>query len=312
MAAAAIWQHPRVSNGRPGPSPERRALRESILSSVLLGVGALAWGVAAQSRVLLFDGIFTVLGILLSGLSLLAATAAAAPPTRNFPFGKKAATPLAIGVQGAALLGTLLYAVVDAITVIRGGGADVAPGTVLAYGVVATVLSLLVTWRMGRLSSSELVEAERAQWRAGASLSAVIAIGGAIALALDGGPWREAVAYADPVLVLVACALIAPVPFRLLRTAGLELLEGAAPAAVQAAVADVVRRVRAAHALPEPAVAITKLGSRLYLEVVFVVDDTWTVSDEDAVRHAIIDDLTPLGYDVWANVELTTDAHLAE
>lgn len=301
-----------MSSGRPGRSPEKRALRESIASSAVLGAVALAWGVAAQSRVLLFDGIFTVLGILLSGLSLLAATAAAAPPSRNFPFGKKAATPLAIGVQGAALLGTLLYAVVDAITVIRGGGADVAPGTVLAYGILTTALSLLVIWRMGRLSSSELVQAEQAQWKAGASLSAVIAAGGAIALVLDGGRWDSAVAYADPVLVLVACALIAPVPLRLLRSAGLELLEGAAPADVQAAVADVVARARAAHTLPEPAVAITKLGNRLYLEVVFVVDDTWAVSDEDAVRHAIIDELRPLGYDIWANVELTTDVHLAE
>ena len=301
-----------MSDGRPGRSPEQRALRESIISSALLGTVALAWGVAAESRVLLFDGLYTVLGILLSGLSLLAAAAAGAAPTRSFPFGKKAATPLAIGVQGAALLGTLLYAAVDAVAVIRGGGAQVAPGTVLVYGVVTTVLSLLVTWRMGRLSGSELVHAERAQWRAGALLSAVIAAGGGIALLLDGGRWDEAVAYTDPVLVLLACALIAPVPFRLLRAAGLELLEGAAPAEVQTAVMEAVTQVRAAHALPEPSVAVTKLGTRLYLEVVFLVDDTWAVSDEDAVRHAIIDDLAPLGYDIWANVELTTDVHLAQ
>jgi predicted Co/Zn/Cd cation transporter (cation efflux family) len=164
---------------------------------------------------------------------------------------------------------------------------------------------------MGRLSSSELVHAERAQWRAGALLSAVIAAGGGIALLLDGGAWDEAVAYADPVLVLIACALIAPVPFRLLRAAGLELLEGAAPAEVQIAVMEAVTQVRAVHALPESYVAVTKLGNRLYLEVVFLVDDTWAVSDEDAVRHSIIGDLEPLGYDIWANVELTTDVHLA-
>jgi cation diffusion facilitator family transporter len=300
------------TGGRPGPSPEQRALRESIISSALLGTVALVWGVLAESRVLLFDGIYTVLGLLLSGLSLLAAAASAAPPTRNFPFGKKAATPLAVGVQGAALLGTLLYAVADAVTVIRGGGTDVAPGTVLAYGGLSAAVALLVTWRMGRLSDSELVQAERAQWKAGASLSAVIAVGGAITLLLDGSGWDGAVVYADPVLVLIACVLVAPVPFRLLRAAGLELLEGAAPPEVQAAVDEAVRQVRAAHALPEPFVAVTKLGGRLYLEVVFVVDDTWKVSDEDAVRHAIIDDLRPLGYDIWANVELTTDAHLAE
>ncbi|WP_107765516.1 hypothetical protein [Nocardioides terrigena] len=58
--------------------------------------------------------------------------------------------------------------------------------------------------------------------------------------------------------------------------------------------------------------AATKLGDRLCLEVVFVVGEGWAVSEEDAVRHAIIDRLEPLGYDVWANVELTTDAGLVE
>lgn len=291
---------------------EQRALRESILASAILGAVALTWGVAAESRVVLFDGIYTVIGILLSGLSLLAAAAAGAAPTRRFPFGKKAATPLAVGVQGAALLGTLLYAVLDAVTVIRGGGADVAPGAVLAYGVLTTVLSFLVIARMGRLSGSELVQAEQAQWQAGASLSAVIAAGSAIALLLQGGRWDEVVVYADPVLVLVACFLIAPLPFRLLRAAGLELLEAAPPPAVQDEVAGAVAEVRASFGLPDPYVAATKLGGRLYLEVVFVVDDSWSVSDEDAVRHGIIDRLAPLGYDVWANVELTTDVGLAE
>src|SRR4051812_19844682 len=127
-------------------TPEQRALRESIASAAVLGAVALVWGVLAESRVLLFDGIYLVLGILLSGLSLLATVAADAAPTRTFPFGKQAATPLAIGVQGAALLGSLLYAVADAVAVIRGGGADVAPGTVLAYGIVSALLSVVVSW----------------------------------------------------------------------------------------------------------------------------------------------------------------------
>lgn len=287
-------------------------MRESIASSAVLGALAVFWGVVAESRVLLFDGIYIVLGILLSGLSLLAAAAAKAAPTRRFPFGKKAATPLAIGVQGAALFGTLLFAAADAVIVIREGGADTAPGVVLAYGLVSAVASALVVWRMSRLSASELVTAERAQWNAGATLSAIIALGGAIALWLDGTSWDGAVAYADPVLVLIGCALIAPVPFRLLRAAGLELLEAAPPPAVQAEVATAITHAREQFELPEPHVAATKLGGRLYLEVIFVVAGSWQVSDEDAVRHAIIDRLALLNYDVWANVELTTDVDLAK
>ncbi len=205
----------------------------------------------------------------------------------------------------------MLYAAVDAVTVIRGGGTPVAPETVLAYGVLSALVSLLVAWRLSRLSDSELVAAEVAQWKAGVSLSAVIAVGGAITLWLDGGAWQDAAVYADPVLVLVACALIVPVPFRLLRSAGLELLEGAPPPAVQAEIAAAIGQVRARFGLPEPFVAATKLGARLYLEVVFVVDLGWQVAEEDAVRRAILDRLEPLRYDIWANVELTTDEDLA-
>ncbi len=200
----------------------------------------------------------------------------------------------------------------DAVLVIRGGGVQVAPGAVLLYGVISMVASLVVTWRMRRTSDSDLVAAEAAQWKAGAWLSAVIGTGGLVALVLDGTSWDGAVPFADPVLVLIACLVITPVPFRMLRDAGLELLEAAPSPTVQHEISASVRDAQEAFGLPDPHVAATKLGDRLYLEVVFVVGEGWAVSEEDAVRHAIIDRLEPLGYDVWANVELTTDAGLVE
>jgi hypothetical protein len=48
----------------------------------------------------------------------------------------QAATPLAVSVPGAATLGTLLYASMDAVMLIRAGGDDALPTVVLAYGAV--------------------------------------------------------------------------------------------------------------------------------------------------------------------------------
>jgi predicted Co/Zn/Cd cation transporter (cation efflux family) len=60
-------------------------------------------------------------------------------------------------------------------------------------------------------------------------------------------------------------------------------------------------------------VRATKLGRRLYVEVDFVVaEHHWDVDDEDRVRRAVTDALEALPFDVWANVELTTDRELAE
>lgn len=194
----------------------------------------------------------------------------------------------------------------------RGGGADVALGSVLADGMSSASASLLVTWGLPRIANTDLIAAEVAQWKAGALLSAVIGVGGAIALLLAGTSWAAGMAYADPVLVLLACVLIAPVAIRMLHTAGRELLEAAPPPLVQAAIAQAVTRTCQDFELPEPSVATSKLGNRLYLEVIFLVDAGWQVSDEDEIRHSIIDRLAPLEYDLWANVELTTDESLAE
>lgn len=290
---------------------ERRALHESIAGAAVLGTLAVVWGIAAQSRVLLFDGAFILLGIVLSALSLMASRAAADVPSARFPFGKAAVTPLAIAVQGVALLGTLLYAAVDAVAVITAGGADVEPGTVLAYGLITMTCSYAIArWLTLRAPSSELVAAEVAQWRAGALLSLVFAAGGGLALAL--ASVGDLVRYVDPVLVLVACLVLLPIPLRLLRAAGLELLEAEPPAEVRTVLADAVASVRDEFGLDEPFVRSTKLGSRLYVEVDFVVPEgAWDVTGEDRVRRALIGRLEPLGYDLWANVELTADPELA-
>lgn len=85
---------------------EGRALRLSVYASLVIGVVGLVWGLIADSRIVLFDGVFTVLGTALSGLSLLASWAAGLRPDERYPFGREAVIPVAIVVQGAALTGT--------------------------------------------------------------------------------------------------------------------------------------------------------------------------------------------------------------
>jgi predicted Co/Zn/Cd cation transporter (cation efflux family) len=119
--------------------------------------------------------------------------------------------------------------------------------------------------------------------------------------------------YVDPALVLLACAILLPTPLRLLRSGTIELLEGVPPAEITDAVTATVDEVRARFGLDEPIVRLHKLGSKLYVEVDFVVEPgEWDVSEEDAVRRAVADGLAPLGLDVWAYVELTTDRTLVE
>ncbi len=293
---------------------ETRALVVSIVASGVIGLAAAAWGVLAQADVLVFDGIYMLAGIALVAVSLLASRAASAPPSPRFPFGRSAATPLAVAVQGAALLGALLYGVVSAIATIVAGGSPVSATVLIVYGVASAGASWLVATVVARTApGSELAGAEVVAWRSGAVLSLVVAVGGVVAAVLRSAGQDDVAVYVDPALVLVAVALVVHLPVRLVRDGMHELLEGAPSGALATALDDAVARTRTEFDLPEPAVRATKLGRRMYVEVTFLVPEhRWEVDDEDAVRRALLTRLGALPLDVWATVELTTDTTLAD
>jgi predicted Co/Zn/Cd cation transporter (cation efflux family) len=292
---------------------ERSALLESAVAAAVLGTAAVVAGLVSRSAVVLFDGLYTLAGIALVGVSALASRAAASRPSGRYPFGRHAATPLAVVVQGAALIATLLYGAADALGTLLAGGSDANPTTMLVYGGASAVLSALVAWRLRRRSGgSALVDAEVVSWWAGAAISLAVGLGGVAAAVLAADGRDAAAGYVDPVLLLLVVLLVARLPVRLLHDGMHELLEGAPPPEVDAAVRAAVDAARTTFDLPEPLVRATKLGRRLYVEVDFVVEPgRWDVDAEDEVRRAVVGRLRDLPLDVWATVELTADPGLA-
>ncbi len=293
---------------------ERRALLASLLVSVVLAAAALITGVVTGIRIIVFDGAYMAIGLILSWASLQAARAAASGPTRRFPFGRDALAPLMVVIQGLALAGTLVLAFGDALVVIRDGGSEVNVVVISVYGFVTGAIGFGIAWWLRRSAGgSDLVAAEAAQWRAGSVLSVLMLVGAVAVAVLLATPFRDVARFADPILVIIACVVLAAVPIRLMRSGVNELLEGAPPPELSARIAEVVERVREEFALPEPVVRAGKVGQKLYVEVDFVVQEgIWSVAREDDVRRAILAGLTALEFDAWAYVAVTSDAALAD
>jgi predicted Co/Zn/Cd cation transporter (cation efflux family) len=289
----------------PEPAAERRALLGSIAVTTVLGVLGVAWGIASRSQMILLDGVYAVIGVGLSWLLLRASALAVQGPSRHYPYGREAATPLVIGVQGFVLLGTLVYAAVEAGYTIRSGGSDVTPGWAMLYGLITAVASLGVwRWLRGAVPHSDLIAAEATAWKVAALRGAGMVVGFGIMLMLLDSRWDGAAAYIDPAMVLVTCVAFVPAPLRMVRHTIVELLEGAPPDRVQSPVREILEGVRSDFDLGELEVRMTKVGVKLYVEVDGFVDPNVTVAQEDAVRSAIRERLGTLPYDVWLNVEL--------
>ncbi|MCK8475705.1 cation transporter [Microbacterium aurugineum] len=293
---------------------EQHVLRLSMWASIAVTITALVLGVITGTQIIIFDAAFMGIGVILTIASIRTAHITARGPSRRFPFGRNALTPLIVTVQGLAIAGTLVYAAADAVVVIRAGGATASPLLIGVYGIATASLGFALARHFRRRAPrSDLVLAEVAQWKAGAMLSVVMVIGAAAATALISAGLPQVANYVDPALVVLASIILAYIPYRLLAAGLGELLEASPSPALLSRLASAVEHVRVAHRLPEPSIRASKLGRRLYVEVDFEVDGAaWTISAEDEVRRAIVSALSGLDLDVWANVSLTADPTLFE
>lgn len=286
---------------------EVTSLRASIGVSVGLTVVTLAAGLVTSSQLLILEAAFGVIGLLSTWMALAASRAAERGPSSRFPFGLDSLTPLVVAIQGVALGATLVYAAVTAVIDIANGGHPVNTGAVAVIAGLAGVVGVVFAVWLKRMNpGSDLIASESHQWRAGGIRALVAAAGaaaGAIAIAAGAG-FTD---YIDSALVLLACALVVPVPVKLVRHGVNELLEGvpdhATMASLQAAIASVTESLD----LPKPQVRATKLGLKVYLDVRYAVDSPdVTIGFEDSVRRAMADAVSHLPLDVWATVQITS------
>jgi predicted Co/Zn/Cd cation transporter (cation efflux family) len=292
------------------PGAERSALRVSMAATALLSVAGIVWGVVSGSQIVLFDGVYAAVGIGLTGLALHASRLIAGGPTERYPYGREALSPLVIALQGVAMLATCAYGSVDAVLTIVGGGSGVIPASALWYGVLSLVAAVAGwAWLRPRGLRSELLAAEAQAWLVGAGLSIGMIVAFGLVLLMNRAGNAHWGRFADPVLVLIASAALAPAPVRMIRRTLTELLEGSPGADIHDLVRRALNDVRDTYGLTEPVLRLTKLGPKLYVEVDFVVAaERWRVADADRVRRDLLDRLSAvLPYQLWLNVELTGD-----
>ena len=301
-----------AAQSNPVPAPEARALRLSMIATSILAVLGLVWGLISDAGAVLFIGIYLLASIVLVAVSMVALRTSSTAPSAKYPFGRHAAIPLAVALQGATLLGTVVYGLIQAITVFIDGGSTAPPSALYGFGLVLAGASLVVLLLLRRSgATSPLTQAEVTVWRVRLVLALLLVVGGLLAQVVAprlGG-------LADPIVVLGAGALIIPQALTLVRGGGRELLEAAPDPRLQTNIEGAVAtgmaeiaRTDAGRTLPTPSVRAAKLGQRLYVEVQFVVEpDQWRVEDEDAVRRAIATNLAMLALDSWTTVSLTTD-----
>lgn len=292
---------------------EHKALVVSLIgTSGFAGLG-ITLGIISGSHIILFDGLFSLIGVALSAMALSAARAATAEPTQRYQFGKESFTPLVIGIEGVALLATCAYAAIDAVRTILDGGGEVVGGWGIAYATIAVIIPAAIAWWLPRVSpDSDLVATEATQWRVGAAFGVAMLIAFIGARLIEGAGKPGIAAYVDPGLVLVAVIVFVLEPFKMLRTTWDELLEAAPRDDLVDPVRLAIAGVSDTYALGDHHLRATKVGAKLYVEIVFVVEPQWCARESDEVRRRLRRELSALPVEPWLTVEFTSDPLLGE
>ena len=297
--------------------PDDRALLVSVWASAAFAVVSLVWGLLAGSSTIVFDGLYSFASVALSLFAVWALRTSRRGADERYPWGREAWEPLTIVIKAVALAALCIYALVGAVAELWRGGREIDTGWAVAYGVVATAGGVAVSLylrRRARAGGSDILRAEAAEWWGDTLLGVGVLAGFVLAFVLESTGRAELARYVDPALVAVISAVFLRVPARLIVTGLREVLTMAPDPAVMEQLRACVQDVAARYGFAESFLRASKVGSRLDVEIDFVVDDTSTaqhVRELDAVRQDLHDRLVPLGYALSMVVSFTADRRWA-
>jgi cation diffusion facilitator family transporter len=296
---------------------DQRLLMFSIWASAGFAVLSSVWGILSGSSMIVFDGLYSFVSILLSVLAVLALRFSRRGADERYPWGREAAEPLVVVIKAATLGALCAYAAIGGILDIVNGGREVAVGSAVIYALVATLGGLvvgLVLRRATRGGGSDLVRAEAAEWLGDTLLSFGVLIGFLVAYFLVAAGRADLAAYVDPGMVTLVSLAFLWVPIKLIISSLHEIMSMAPEADVLDKLRARVAAVEEKYAFSETFLRASKVGDRMDIEIDFVVgaeSPVRTIADGDAVRQDLHDQLEALGYERSVVVTFTADRRWA-
>jgi cation diffusion facilitator family transporter len=250
--------------------------KQVLIFSALLAFGfalmGLTLGWLVDSLVIMFDGVYSLISLLLTLLSLAASRYIQTPSKGTFPLGKAILEPVVIAIKAISILIIVGYSIYSAAIAMLSGGREVDASIATLFGVINVIGCGYAWWYITNKSkriSSGLIEAESKQWQMDTLLSVAVTIGFVAAWLLTFTQLANYAAYADPMMMLIMAVYFIKVPLDMLKDALKELLHMAPDKALCSTVGHNVKAVDKDSnlGLVIKLATVTKVGNELRVSV---------------------------------------------
>ena len=290
---------------------ENKILKLSVLGALFFALFGIAWGWAIDSEMIIFDGLYSFISLLLSMLSLFISNFMSKNDVEKFPFGKHILEPLVISIKSLVILIMCLYTLIDAVKIMFNGGNNIEFGLAIVYSIISVVGCGIITLYMKKKEkklSSELIKAESNQWFMDTALSAAVLIGFLVAIVLSKTTLSFLNPYIDPTMTLIVSIIFLRLPIKTFIESFKEIISVKADDEINDDIYVLVKEIEEEYKFEESIARVSKIGRELRIEIDFVYNQNSklkTLDQMDSVREEINDAIKHIKYNKWLNVSFT-------
>lgn len=295
---------------------EQALLRLSIFVTTAVGLFGLAMGLATGARSVLFDGVYSLVDVAMTGLALIVSRLLAKDGSRRFQFGYWHLEPMVTAFNGTVLTLSCAYALLDAVMVLKAGGNRVEFGPAAIYAIISAAVCLVMARRVGRAADefgSELLRVDSRAFLIGGLISLALLVSFLLGLALERFDHAALAPYVDPLVVIAVILAVAPLP-ALAVGRGLKEIFLVAPKDLDAQVRRALETARARHGFTGFTSYVAKTGRARFVDAYFLAPADFpalSIVAFDAIRDEVAAELDEDGAPLWLNISFTANREWA-
>lgn len=292
---------------------ESYLLKISTLGTLFFAVLGIAWGWTVKSEMILFDGMYSLGGVILSLLALMGSIYINKKDYEKYPFGKRMIEPLIVIIKSLAIFIMCIYSLTGSIKELIAGGNEVQYGYALIYALISTLGCGIVYFflkKKGKAINSSLVNVESSQWLMDTLLSLGVLVGFLIANIIKHTEFIWFNKYLDPLMVIVCSSVFIKMPIKSFSDGLKEILEFKADDSITLEIDKLVEGIEREYNFEEAITRVSKTGNDLRIEIDFIYNEESNIKalDEmDRLREKIFNSLSHINYEKWLNVSFTKD-----
>lgn len=291
---------------------EQRLITYSTLMMSIVAIGGLGFGVFSGSHSILFDGYFSVIAVAIKLLMFIIVRLVERQTSDRFQFGFWHLEPMVLVLEGAFIFVIAVYALVNGVIGIVGGGHPVEFGAASVYAVLFTVLNgsfFFYVRNRNKTLKSRLIQYDNVSWLVDAMLSAGLMVSFLLAWWLQHTQWAWLSVYVDPLLLVLLAVAMFPMALEIMMPSFREVL-GMAPEPLDARVQEKVSAIVKRYGFIGYETYVEQHGRGRFIEIHILVPDDYRVESLttlDVIRQELADALGKPSPHRWLTISFTCD-----